>query len=98
METQEIRVMGNELNVRMASSVNELDQVVAIGYGAVRKGDLSGSSVTVSEDQLKGSVVTNLDQALHGRASGVTATMTSGAPGGVRWRGGGGQSRGESSG
>src|SRR5690606_10991521 len=83
METQEIRVMGNELNVRMASSVNELDQVVAIGYGAVRKGHLSGSSVTVSEDQLKGSVVTNLDQALQGRASGVTATMTSGAPGGA---------------
>lgn len=83
METQEIRVMGNELNVRMAGSVNELDQVVAIGYGAVRKGDLSGSSVTVSEEQLKGSVVTNLDQALQGRASGVTATMTSGAPGGA---------------
>src|SRR5690606_19853194 len=83
METQEIRVTSNELDVQMVASVNELDQVVAIGYGAVRKGDLSGSSVTVSEEQLKGSVVTNLDQALEGRASGVTATMISVAHGGA---------------
>ena len=58
-----------------------LDEVVVVGYGTMRKSDLSGASVSVGEDAIKGSIITNLDQALQGRASGVTAVMTSGAPG-----------------
>src|SRR5690606_11659143 len=49
METLERTVSGNVLNVTMMSS-NVLDEVVAIGYGTVRKGDVSGSSVTLGED------------------------------------------------
>jgi len=58
-----------------------LDEVVAVGYGTMRKSDLSGASVTVGEDKLKGSIITNMDQALQGRVAGVTAVQTSGQPG-----------------
>src|SRR5690625_6868886 len=58
-----------------------LDEVVVVGYGTMKRSDLSGASVTLGEDQLKGTIVTNLDQALQGRAAGVTSVMTSGAPG-----------------
>ena len=58
-----------------------LDEVVVVGYGVMKKSDLSGASVSMKESDLKGSVITNLDQSLQGRAAGVTATQTSGAPG-----------------
>ena len=58
-----------------------LDEVVVVGYGTMKKSDLSGASVSMGEDKIKGSVITNLDQSLQGRAAGVTAVTTSGAPG-----------------
>ena len=47
----------------------------------MKKSDLSGASVSMDENDLKGSIITNLDQSLQGRAAGVTAVTTSGAPG-----------------
>ncbi len=81
MVTQEVKVNNRVINVKLQSDSRMLDEVVAIGYGSARKSDLSGASVTVSEDKLKGSVITNMDQALQGRVAGVTAVQTSGAPG-----------------
>jgi len=80
---QEISVSGNtrDLKVVMQENTQLLDEVVVVGYGTMRKGDLSGSSVTVGEDKIKGSIITNLDQALQGRVAGVNSVMTSGAPG-----------------
>ncbi len=69
------------LNIQMRTLVQGLDEVVVIGYGTMKKSDLSGSSVSVSGDKLKGSIGANLDQALQGRAAGVTAVQTSGQPG-----------------
>ena len=71
----------NTLNLEMSEDTELLDEVVVVGYGTMRKSDISGASVTVGEDAIKGSVITNLDQALQGRAAGVTSVMTSGAPG-----------------
>ena len=81
-ETLEVTV-GNRttLNLEMNEDTELLEEVVVIGYGTMRKSDISGASVTVGEDAIKGSVITNLDQALQGRAAGVTSVMTSGAPG-----------------
>lgn len=81
MVPKEIMVTNSVLNVELTFSENSLDEVVAIGYGTVKKSDVSGSSVTLSEEKLKGSVITNLDQALQGRAAGVATVSTSGAPG-----------------
>ena len=71
----------NTFNLEMNEDTELLDEVVVVGYGTMRKSDISGASVTVGEDAIKGSVITNLDQALQGRAAGVTSVMTSGAPG-----------------
>ena len=81
-QKQEIRVNNQStITVDLKTEVTGLDEVVVIGYGTMKKSDLTGSVVSVSEEKLKGSVVANLDQALQGRAAGVTAVQTSGQPG-----------------
>ncbi|MDD4417936.1 MAG: TonB-dependent receptor [Bacteroides graminisolvens] len=69
------------LNITMKEYTEMLDEVVVVGYGTMKKSDLSGASVSMGEEKIKGSVITNLDQSLQGRAAGVTAVTTSGAPG-----------------
>ena len=80
--TQEIEV-GNQsrINVLLKEDTEFLDEVVVVGYGTMKRSDLSGASVSMKEEDLKGSIITNLDQSLQGRAAGVTAVQTSGAPG-----------------
>ncbi len=75
--------VGNQsiLNVVMQEDVETLEEVVVIGYGTMKKSDISGASVSLGESAIKSSIITNIDQALQGRAAGVTAVMTSGAPG-----------------
>ncbi len=79
---QEI-VVGSQsvINVLLKEDAEFLDEVVVVGYGTMKRSDLSGSSVSMKEEDLKGSIITNLDQSLQGRAAGVTAVQTSGAPG-----------------
>jgi TonB-linked SusC/RagA family outer membrane protein len=81
--TKEISVTGvsGALQVVLNEDTQLLDEVVVVGYGTMKKSDLSGSSISVGEEKIKGSIITNIDQALQGRASGVTSVMTSGAPG-----------------
>ena len=93
--TQEIEV-GNQTTfaVTLAEDTEFLDEVVVVGYGTMKRSDLSGASVSMKESDLKGSIITNLDQSLQGRAAGVTAVQTSGAPGSsssIRVRGQAGQ-------
>ena len=80
--TQTIKV-GNQTsyNIVMKDDSEMLDEVVVVGYGTMKKSDLSGASVSMDEDAIKGSIITNLDQSLQGRAAGVAAVSTSGAPG-----------------
>lgn len=79
---QEIKITNQaKLDVTLKEDSEMLDEVVVVGYGTMKKSDLSGASVSMGEDKIKGSVITNLDQSLSGRAAGVTAVTTSGAPG-----------------
>lgn len=79
---QEIRITNQtNLNILLKEDSEMLDEVVVVGYGTMKKSDLSGSSVSMGEDKIKGSIITSLDQSLQGRAAGVTAVTTSGAPG-----------------
>ena len=71
----------NVYNVTLEEDRQLLDEVVVVGYGTMKRSDLSGSSVSMSEESIKGSIVSSLDQTLQGRAAGVTAVQTSGAPG-----------------
>ena len=68
-------------NITIEEDKKMLDEVVVVGYGTMKKSDLSGASASIGEQALKGSVITSLDQTLQGHATGVTAVTTSGAPG-----------------
>lgn len=78
---QEIEVASSIIDVRMKESVSELDEVVVVGYGTMKKSDLSGATVSVSSEKLMSSISSGLDQALLGRAAGVSGVRTSGQPG-----------------
>lgn len=81
LETMEKVINSTKMDVSMKSNSKQLDEVVAIGYGTMKKSDISGSSVSLSEAQLKASFASNLNQTLQGKAAGVTAVQTSGQPG-----------------
>ena len=68
-------------DILLAEDAEFLDELVVVGYGTMKKSDLAGASVSMKEEDLKGSIITSLDQSLQGRAAGVTAMTTSGAPG-----------------
>ncbi|WP_439582650.1 TonB-dependent receptor [Dyadobacter bucti] len=90
--TQEVTVDNRSvLEVKMAVEDKSLQEIVVVGYGQVRKTDLTGSVTTIPVDEIKKVAVTSMDQALQGRAAGVQITQNSGAPGGattIRIRGG----------
>ncbi len=83
--TQEIAVTAAQttLNVSMSEGSIEMDDVVVIGYGAVKKSDLTGSVASVQTEDLKSGAITNADQMLQGTVAGVQVTQNSGAPGGA---------------
>lgn len=70
------------LNFQLAEDVNMLDQVVVVGYGVMKRSDLTGSVSSIGEEQIKQGVNTNIEQAMQGRIAGVQVTQNSGAPGG----------------
>lgn len=82
METQEVSV-GNQttVNVTLATLSIGIDEVVAIGYGTMRKADLTGSVATVQSEDLIKISSTSTAQALQGRMSGVQITQSNGEPG-----------------
>ena len=75
--------MGNKthFDITLKESSVMLEEVVAIGYAKVKRKDLTGSSVSVSSDDLKMAPVTTAAQALAGKAAGVNIVQQSGAPG-----------------
>ena len=89
--SQEVPVNGRStINVTLEEDQQSLQEVVVIGYGTVKKSDLTGSVVSVSSADIKAVPVATFDQALQGRAAGVQVVQSSGAPGGgtnIRIRG-----------
>lgn len=90
-KTQEINVAGRStIDVIMEDDVQALDEVVVIGYGSVKKSDLTGSLSSISSDEITKVATSSLDQALQGRAAGVQVRQVTGKPGGgtsIRIRG-----------
>jgi TonB-dependent starch-binding outer membrane protein SusC len=72
----------NVIDVRLTPEVRSLDEVVVVGYGTMVRSDITGSVVSVSEEKLRASISTSIDQALQGRAAGVQVFQNSGQPGG----------------
>lgn len=82
METQEVEI-GNqsEIDIQLSPTVTELDEVVAIGYGSVRKRDLTGSVANIRSEDIAQSQTTSFMNAMQGRMAGVHVTSESGEPG-----------------
>ena len=90
--TKEVQVNGQTgLSIVLEESAAGLDEVVLIGYGEVRRKDLTGSVSKVGGADLENLPVARIDQSLQGRASGVQVSQISGEPGAattIRIRGG----------
>ncbi len=81
---QEISVSGKTvINVTLEQQKTALDEVVVVGYGTVKKSDLTGSVGVIKSDDLTKITSLNPEQSLQGKVTGVQVTSTSGAPGAV---------------
>lgn len=79
-QTQTVR--NSILNIELAESTLTLDQVVVVGYGSMKRSDLTGAIASIGAKEIKEGVSTSLEQAMQGRVAGVQITQNSGAPGG----------------
>ena len=79
--TQTVSVNGQRvLNVTLKEDSQALDEVVVVGYGTMKKSDISGSVVSVDREAMMKKAPTNIGQALQGAAAGVIVTQQDGAP------------------
>ena len=83
MKSEKVTYDGKSpLNVVLqADASTTLDESVVIGYGSVRREDLTGSVSNITMGDIKDSPVTSVDQALQGRVAGADVMTTSGEPG-----------------
>ena len=81
--TQTVKV-GNQqrIDIKLVEEENALNEVVVVGYGVMKRSDLTGAVSSIDEKAIKQGVNTNIEQAMQGRIAGVQVTQNSGAPGG----------------
>ena len=91
MKTQEVTVGNNStVNVTLADETIGIEEVVAIGYGTMKKSDLTGSVTNMSSERLLDRPALNVAEAISGKIAGVKIIERSGQPGGnpmIRIRG-----------
>lgn len=76
-----------KIDITMEEDAQLLDEVVVVGYGAMRRSDLTGSVASVKIDEGDAGRSSSIDQLIQGKAAGVAITSNSGAPdGGVSIR------------
>lgn len=73
---------GKDLRIVLSEDANTLEEtiVVGVGYGTMRKKDLTGSIVSVSKDDLRQGVITSTEQLLQGKVAGLNVTTASTDP------------------
>lgn len=82
MQAQTRKFAGSTtFNIALEDDVQEMQEVVAIGYGTMKRSDLTGSVSVVNTEQMKKVPAATIDQALQGRAAGVSVNLNSGQPG-----------------
>ena len=77
----ERKVTSARINVALTTDADILNEVVAVGYGTMKKKDITGAIASVKAEDLKKTPAANFDQALAGRAVGVVVNANSGRPG-----------------
>ena len=80
--TQEITYNGQlSLSISMTEDTSQLDEVLLIGYGSVKKEDLTGAADLITSDNFNKGSVLSPEQLISGKLAGVSVTSGSGAPG-----------------
>ncbi|MFZ4260714.1 SusC/RagA family TonB-linked outer membrane protein [Sphingobacterium sp. HJSM2_6] len=69
------------LRINMVESSDALSEIVVIGYGTIKRSDLTGSVTDIDAEKLKDQPTASIDQQLVGRVAGMQVSQTSGAPG-----------------
>jgi TonB-dependent starch-binding outer membrane protein SusC len=82
-QSQEIRVGSQtKFEIKLEEDVSTLEEVVVVGYGEMKRADLTSAQTSVSADQIQKTLNTTIEQAIQGRSAGVYVTQNTGAPGG----------------
>ncbi len=92
MKPQTVAITGSEANVVLESDAQMIEEVVLIGYGTVKKRDLTGAVSSVGAKDINTIPVTTAAEAITGKLAGVQVTTTEGSPDAeikIRVRGGG---------
>lgn len=79
-KTKELKAQKN-MKVTLDDDTHVLNEVVAVGYGTMKRSDITGSVVSVKAEDLEQTSAATMDQMLQGRAAGLTMTSNSGAAG-----------------
>lgn len=73
--TREVPVNGQaNMTIQIKSAINDLEEIVVVGYNTVKKSDLTGAVVSVGAEEIRSRPVTNALQAIQGKAAGVDIT------------------------
>src|SRR5690606_28432537 len=81
-KTTEVAVQGrNTIDLVLEPDITSLSEVVVVGYGTVKKSDVTGALSSVTAEDLKAIPVQSISQALQGRAAGVDVSQSSFRPG-----------------
>ena len=81
-KSQEVKIAAQtRLDIKLVPEANIMDEVVVVGYGAVKRGDLTGSVASVSSKDVEGFKTGSVMEALGGQIAGVQITATDGTPG-----------------
>jgi TonB-linked SusC/RagA family outer membrane protein len=83
-KTKEVAVSGNSRNVQVVldEDTQLLEELVVVGYGTMKRSDLTGAVSSIGAEDIRRSMSTSLAQAMQGRVAGVQVMQNSGAPGG----------------
>jgi TonB-linked SusC/RagA family outer membrane protein len=83
MKSKEVPINGQTtVNVQLTSSMLEMDEVVVVGYGTTRRGDITGSIGSVDSKTITGRGTTGVLQSMQGSVAGVNISQSSSRPGG----------------
>ena len=78
---QTVAIGKGKLEVKLHPSTSQLDEVIVVSYGTVKRSEYTGSAGVVAADQLENAQVSNVTKALSGKMAGVQTVSNNGQPG-----------------
>ncbi|MCH5215307.1 MAG: TonB-dependent receptor [Muribaculaceae bacterium] len=81
MRTHEVKISHTTINVQLIEDIGNLDELVVVGYGVQKRGNITGAISTVNDKELLKSPTMSLSNVIGGRVSGVATVQQTGQPG-----------------